>query len=115
MIDGGHVGLVVALTRGRGQIVEALDLLRAELDAVGCRVFLDAGDSLGAGDGGDVVALGEQPGQRDLRRCGADLGSDGLDLVDDADVLLEVACGKARVGLAPVVVVELLGGAECRR
>jgi hypothetical protein len=35
-----------------------------------------------------------------------------LDLVDDAEVLLEVARGEARVGLAPVVVAELLGGAD---
>ena len=37
---------------------------------------------------------------------------DGLDLVDDAEVLLEVALGEARVGLAPVVVGELLAGAD---
>jgi hypothetical protein len=40
---------------------------------------------------------------------GVDLGGDGRDLVDDAEVRLEVACGEARVGLAPVVVGELLG------
>src|SRR5215203_595490 len=54
----------------------------------------------------------KQPGERDLRRCGVELGSDGLDLVDDAEVLLEVALGEARVGLAPVVVAELIGGAD---
>jgi len=32
----------------------------------------------------DVVALREQPGQRDLRRSCAHLGGDGLDLGDDA-------------------------------
>ena len=37
------------------------------------------------------------------------LGGDGLDLVDDAQVLLEVPLGEARVGLAPVVVGEVVG------
>src|SRR5205807_247822 len=76
------------------------------------RVLLDAGDALGAGDRGNIVALRKQPGQRDLRRCGIDLCGDGPDLIDDTEVLLEVALGEARVGLAPVVVGELLGGAD---
>jgi hypothetical protein len=58
----------VALAGGRGDVVEPLDLLGAQLDAVGGGVLLDAGDALGAGDRGDVVALCEQPGQCDLRR-----------------------------------------------
>jgi hypothetical protein len=33
---------------GRGELVESFDLLRAQLDGVGCRVLLDAGDALGA-------------------------------------------------------------------
>jgi hypothetical protein len=45
-----------------------LDLLCTQNDAVGGGVLLDAGDSLGAGDLGDVIALCEQPGQSDLCR-----------------------------------------------
>ena len=103
-VDDGHLRLFVALAGGRGEVVQPFDLLGAQLDAVGGGVLLDAGNALGAGDRGDVVALREQPGQGDLRRCGADLGGDGLDLVDDAQVALEVLAGEARVGLAPVVV-----------
>jgi hypothetical protein len=55
--------------------------LGAELEAVGSGVLLNAGHTLGAGDGVDVVALGEEAGDGDLRRCGADLGGDGLDFV----------------------------------
>ena len=102
----------MARAGGGGQIIESLDLLGTQLDAVGCRVLLDAGDALGAGDRGDVVTLREQPGQSDLRRCGVELGGDGPDLVDDAEVLLEVARGEARVVLAPVVVGEVFGGAD---
>jgi hypothetical protein len=64
---------LVALAGGRREIVEPLDLLRAQLYAVGRRVLLDAGDALGARDRGDVVALCEQPGQGDLCRCGIEL------------------------------------------
>ena len=58
-VDAGHVRFVVALAGGRGEIVEACDLLHAQLDSVGGRVLLDAGDSFGAGNRGDVVALRE--------------------------------------------------------
>ena len=60
-VDTGHVGLVVALADGRREVVEPVDLIRAQFDAVGGYVLLDAGDSPGAGDRGDVAALGEQP------------------------------------------------------
>jgi hypothetical protein len=66
------------------RFVEPLDLLGLQLEVVGGSVLLDAGDALGAGDRGDVVALSEQPGQGHLCRCGARLGGDGVDFVDDA-------------------------------
>jgi hypothetical protein len=58
-VDDGHACLLVAFTQSRSEVVEAQDLLRAQLDGVGCGVFFDAGDALGAGDRGDVVALCE--------------------------------------------------------
>jgi hypothetical protein len=48
--------------------------------------------------------LGEEPCQGDLCGCGVEFGGDGLDVVDDAEVLFEVALGEARVGLAPVII-----------
>src|SRR6266566_9902405 len=84
----------------------------AEFDAVGGGVLLDAGDPPGAGDRSDVLALGEQPSQRDLRRCSAGLGGDGLDLVDDGQVALQILPGEAGVGLAPVVVGDVVDGAD---
>ena len=111
-VDGGHAGFVVALAGGRSQVVQPLELVTAELDAVGGGVLLDAGDPPGAGDRGDVVALGEQPGQCDLRRCSTRLGGDGRDLVDDAQVALEILPGEARVRLAPVVVGDVVDGAD---
>jgi hypothetical protein len=111
-VDGGHLRFFVALPGGRGEVVQPFELLGAQLERVGGGVLLDAGDALGAGDRGDVVALSEEPGQGPLCRRGVRLGGDGLDFVDDAQVALEVLAGEARVGLAPVVVGELLGRAD---
>ena len=117
-VDDGHISFVVALADGRREVVQPFDPLGAQLDAVG-GVLLDAGDPLGAGDRGDVVALREQPGQSDLCRCCARLSGNGLDLLDDAQVALEVIASEARVGLAPIVVGELLirrgEGSECEK
>ncbi len=93
-VDGGHVSFVVAFAGGWREVVEPFDVIGAQHDAVcGC-VLLDSGDPLGAGDRGDVVALRQQPGQRDLGRSGARFGGNGLDLVDDAQVALEVLATK---------------------
>src|ERR1700691_226372 len=67
-VDGGHARFVVALAGGRRQVIEALELAGGQFYAVGGGVLLDTGDPPGAGDRSDVLALGEQPGQRDLRR-----------------------------------------------
>jgi hypothetical protein len=58
-----HVRFLVMVAGGRGEVVELADLLCGQLDAIGGGVLLDSGDPLGAGDRGDVVALGQQPGQ----------------------------------------------------
>src|SRR5207249_5096528 len=108
-VDDRHVPFVVALAGGRREVAQPLDLLGAQLDAVCGGVLLDAGDPLGAGNRSDVVALREQPGQSDLCRCCFDLSGNGSDLVDDAEIALEVLAGEARVGLAPVVVAEVVG------
>lgn len=79
--------LVVVVARGRGEVVE---LLSAQFDAVRGGVLLDTGDPLGAGDRGDVVALGQQPSEGDLSGGGAGLVGDGLDLVGQAQVAPEV-------------------------
>jgi hypothetical protein len=71
---------------GRSEVVQPFDLLGAQLEAVGGCVFLDAGNPLGAGNRGDVVALREQPGQSDLCRCCTRLGGNSGDFIDDAQV-----------------------------
>src|SRR3954447_12978207 len=100
-VDGGHVGRVMAFAGRWGEFVESGELVCAQLDPVGGGVLFDSGDAAGAGDGGDIVAAGEDPGQCGLGRRGADLGPDGADLVDDGEVAGEVLPGEAWVGLAP--------------
>jgi hypothetical protein len=112
VLDDRHVPFVVALAGGWREIVQPFHLLGAQLDAVSGCVLLDASHPLGAGNRGNVVALRQQPGQSDLCRCRTRLCGDGLDLVHDVQVALEVLAGKPRVGLAPVVVGELLGRAD---
>src|SRR4029077_6668427 len=62
-VDDGHVSFVVAIAGGRREIVQPFNLLGAQLDAPGGGVLLDAGQPLGAGNRGDVVARSEQPGK----------------------------------------------------
>ena len=66
-------------------------------------VLLQPVDARGAGDGDDVVALGEQPAERDLCGRGSGLGRDGTDLVDEAgehlDHALKFVDVALRVGL----------------
>ena len=49
-VDDGHLRLFVALAGGRGEVVQPFDLLMTQLELVGGRVLLDAGDALGARD-----------------------------------------------------------------
>ena len=102
----------MAFAGGRRQAVQPLDLFDAQLDVIGCRVLLDSGDTFGAGNRSNVVALREQPGQSGLCRCCSRLSGNGSDFIDDAQIPLKVLAGEARVRLAPVVVGELLRRAD---
>src|SRR5690349_3797942 len=93
-VDGCHVDFIVAVASGRRQGVEALDLVGCELEAVGGNVLLHACHAAGAWYGRDVLAAGQDPGQRGLRRGRAYLGADGPDLVDDGEVAGEVLAGE---------------------
>ena len=79
----------MVLAGSGGKLVQPFDLLRAELDVVRSDVLLDPRHPLRPRDGDDVVTLREEPGQCDLTRRGADLGRDGLHLVDEPLIALE--------------------------
>ena len=110
---GGHHGKPAEPSPlERLERVEPAELVDGELDVRSGGVLFDACDAAGAGDGSDVLTPAEEPGQRGLGRGGADLGTDGGDLVDESEVALEVVAGEARIGLAPVVVAEVVDGAD---
>src|ERR1700722_11624605 len=106
--DHPHLLLIVVRTRGRRKFVEPVDLLGAQLDPVRGYVLLDPGHALRAGNRSDVVALGQEPGQRNLTRRRSELRGDSFDLFDETLVALEVLPHEARIGLAEVTVVQLV-------
>src|ERR1700741_4485513 len=99
-VERRHIG--VAVTDGRLDGVQPVELTRAQFDGVGADVLLDPFAAARSGDRHDVAALREQPGQRDLSGSGAGLGGDLLDYLDDAPVRREVVPRETRTG-APEV------------
>src|SRR4051794_4388443 len=102
-LDEAHLRLVVVPAGGRGEGVEGRDLLRGQDEVVGGDVLLQPGHPLGARDGRDVVALRQQPSQRDLGGGGSGLLGDGLHLVGEGEVAPEVLAAEPRVGGPEVV------------
>ncbi len=49
-VDSCHIPFVVTFAGGRREVVQPLDLVGGQLDAVGGGVLLDSGNPLGAGD-----------------------------------------------------------------
>ena len=102
----------MTFTGGRRQLVESVELLSGEYYRIRRRVLLDSGDTASAGNGRDVITSSEEPRQRRLGRGRPDLGADGTDFIDDGEVPDEVLAGEPRVRLAPVVVGEVVDGAN---
>src|SRR5215813_4793318 len=67
-------------------LLDALEVRASEADVEGARVLLQVAPPLGAGDGHDVVALGEHPGEGELRRPAALLRRHLLDVADEVEV-----------------------------
>lgn len=113
--DSGHVRLIVSVANGRREVVQPVDLQRAEFNSVGGCVLLDARNPPGSGDRSNVVPLSQQPGKCDLRRGGFGLDGHRLDLIDDPEIALEVLAHEPWVGLAPVVVWDVVHRDRCRQ
>ena len=71
MIDSGHEELLVSVASGRCQIVQPIDLLRAEYKPVSGSMFFHTRYPASTGNGGDVLALSEKPSERDCERRSA--------------------------------------------
>src|SRR6185312_4857543 len=92
--------------------VELLNVLRRELHIGGRRVLLEASRALGAGDWHDVVALGQHPSERKLRRRHATLLGEFGDAVGEPEVLLQRLLLESRVGAPPVVLGQIIERAD---
>jgi hypothetical protein len=65
----------VAVTHRRLDVIQPVELARAQFDRAGTDVLLDPWAPACSWDRHDVAALREQPGQRDLSGSGADLAA----------------------------------------
>ena len=63
------------------------DVLGSQIEVGGGQVLLKSLDAPGAGDGHDPRLLGQQPRKRDLPGGGVESVGDGLDLVDELEVV----------------------------
>jgi hypothetical protein len=83
---------------GREGRVERRHVLGGELNVDGANVLLQSPRALGPWDGDDVLALGMDPRQRELRRGDPEpIGQLG-DLVGERDVLAQRVLLEARPG-----------------
>jgi hypothetical protein len=83
-------------------VLDLFEILRAQLYVRSSGVLLEVTATLGPGDRDDVVAAGEQPGERQL--CSGDPFGfrDLFDAVDDLEVRGEVLVVEPRRGPAEV-------------
>ena len=112
-VDGLHASFVVAVAGGGScgeGLVNALEGFRRELEVDGAEVVFEVLEALGAGDGDDVVALGEDPCEGELGRGAAEFGGDGFYGFGEVEVAGEVFALEAGVVLAPVVFGDVGGG-----
>src|SRR5215207_2453459 len=94
-----HPRLRVALACRKARcerLVEGAQLLLAHLDAGGRRVLLEVADRLGARDRRNVVALMEQPGERQLCRRGPSRAGELGQTRDRRQVAIAVLALEAR-------------------
>src|SRR2546425_1269931 len=88
---------------------DPLDVARVEPHVQRAEVFVDAALPLGARDGHDVPALGQEPRQHELRGRAPLVLGDLLDTVHQLQVVEEVRVLKAGVLAAPVTFWEVAG------
>src|SRR6476620_11410267 len=92
------LGVVAVASGGAlgGDLVDALEIRAREGHVNGAHVLLEILATFGAGDGNHVVALRENPRERELRGRASLLGGESLDVAHQLEVLLEVGTLKAR-------------------
>ncbi len=112
-VERTHARFVVPFPGGnslRRGLVYAGEVVAREFDLHGLRVFFEALAALRAGDGGDVIALVEEPREGELPRSRAFPVGYFFHTLDEVEVLLEVLAREARRRAAEIVLGEVVGG-----
>src|SRR5690606_11414790 len=92
--------------------VDFLEFFGRQVDLRGGEVFFQVAGAFGAGDGDDVIALRQYPGQGELAGRAALATRDLLDLRHQVEVLLEVSPLETRRVTPVVVRWEIINGSE---
>src|ERR1051326_7943127 len=106
LIHRRHRSFRVALARGNAlgsNFSDARQIVGCQFDADSFKVLLKIFAALGAGNGRNVVTLGQHPGQGKLRGATLLLSRDLFDFRHQIKVLLEVFSLKARRHAAEIV------------
>src|SRR5450830_1053276 len=116
-VDVRHVRVAIARGHAAGLgLVDARQVLLAELDLHGRHVLLQVRATLGARDGHDVVALVQHPSQSKLSGRHALLGGERLEALHELAVAAEVVALETWVtGAEIALVAHVVGRAEAAR
>src|SRR5882672_2930471 len=102
-IDRRHTGWVVAIARrSRNLALDPIEVWLRQRHVHRGEVLLEVFAALRARDWNDVVALGQDPRERELTRGAPFLVRKLLDLCDDPEVVLQVLALPAGISTAPV-------------
>src|SRR2546423_892987 len=110
-----HCAFGVASTGRRAWRKEAIDGLKlflTQFDINGFNILLQILDPFRARNGNDAFALGENPGQRKLRRCATLLCCELLNVFGETLVALKILALKTGVSFAEIGFFEILRAAE---
>src|SRR5919106_367721 len=105
-----RLGVAVAIAAVGQHVVDGVELGPGERDVGGTGVLDGALEAAGPGDGNDVVALGQQPGKRQLADSDVLAGRELLEALDGFGVAFEVPGLPALVAVTAHVVLGVLTG-----
>src|SRR5581483_9924499 len=98
------LGIALAGSGSGGKyFLDASQIINRQLHIQCADILLEILPPFGAGNGNDVIPLGQDPGERQLRRRAALLLSQLLNLGDEVEILLKVFSLEPR-GVAAVVI-----------
>ena len=106
--------MLLDIARSRGgaggqRLCDPRDVLGGERNLQRPQILIEIFAPLRAGNGHDVLALREHPGQRELRRRAALLARNALDTFEQRQILVEILALETR-RLPPVVVLRQVAG-----